>query len=532
MITVRDLLNDDAFLGHQLLGGGAGLDQVVRNAALVHTGHDLSRVPPSSVAIMDVADQKGVSSQHLVEAFTRRLHGRGGRLLVIVGRLEAVSRSTVRLADRFSLPVVAVRPESVPGSAHALTARVLGLVQNPDTLYARAVASVAPKLAKAGTIDRILGVITEALKGTAALVTADGRIMAGMVRWTPPEEATRHPSVVSERYADHVMASCPVPWTDHQLWLLSEVPNGGPAWQEAARAVLQVAAPAVAAWVARDRLQAERERGRLTGLLSELLQVEQTNQIPGHVAARAGRAGIVLDGWHVGVHLTWLTPVDDTAAYMELTPQLTSALAEHGFGVPLFERVDGWSSWVTIPERPSYPETTAIAARLRTAVEWFNTTYVDHQAYVPLVGGVGRPATGPAAIAGTLAQAQQAAMVAGSDGPGSVESISELGPERLLLAWFRDESFQAHARSLLEPVLAAPDSLALLETLEAYLACGSSPTETARRLDLHRNTVALRIAAVERHLGASLADVDRLTLHLACRTVTAALRASRPTGAG
>ncbi|MFI6536691.1 helix-turn-helix domain-containing protein [Nonomuraea sp. NPDC050547] len=527
VITVRDLLNDAAFHGHQLLGGGSGLDQVVRNAALVHTGHDLSRVPPSSVAIMDVADQKGVSSQHLVESFTRRLHGRGGRLLVIVGRLETVSRSTVRLADRFSLPVVAVQPELVPVSAHALTARVLGLVQNPETLYARAVASVAPKLAKAGTIDRILGVITDALKGTAALVTADGRVMAGTVRWTPPEEATRHPSVVAERYADHVMASCPVPWTDHQLWLLSEVTNGGPAWQEAARAVLQVAAPAVSAWVARDRLQAERERVRLTGLLSELLQLEQAAQIPGHVASRASRAGIVLDGWHIGVHLTWMSPVDDTAAYMELTPQLTSTLAEHGFGVPLFERVDGWSSWVSCHERPSYAEASAIAERVRTAVAWFNATYEDHQAYVPLVGGVGQPTTGPAAIASTLAQAQQAARVAGSDQPGAVESISELGPERLLLAWFRDESFQAHARSLLAPVLAAPDSVALLETLEEFLTCGSSPTETARRLDLHRNTVTQRIAAVERHLGASLTDVDRLSLHLACRSVTAGWRAGR-----
>ncbi|TMR92565.1 PucR family transcriptional regulator [Nonomuraea basaltis] len=517
IITVRDLLNDQACEDHHLLGGAAGLDHVVRNVALVHTGTDLSRVPPSSVAVVDISDQRGVSSQHLVEVFCRRLHGRGGRMLMIVGYLESITQSTIRLADRFSLPVVAVRPTAIPGSAPALAARMLGLVQNPELLYARAATNAVAKLATADTVDRILAIVSDTLRGTSALVNVDGRVAAGELRWTTPEEATRHPSVTAERFIDHVRASCPVPWTDHQLWLVAEVAHGGPMWQDAARATLQTAALSAAAWVARDRLGRERDRARLSALLAELLQLEHASSIPEHLARRAARAGIVLDGWHVGFHIAGMYQTGDTAMFMELTPQLTSALTEEGFDIPLFERADGWSSWVTTHQRLPQQGIDEVAERLRHALSWYNATYAEHRGYTPLVAGLGQPSTGPNAIAATLGQAQHAALASKGEA-GTVESIDDVGPARLLSIWFRDEIFQTLARNLLAPLLAVPDSRALLTTLDMYLAT-RSPTETAKQMQLHRNTVHARISAVERLLGTSIASMDCLTLHLACRTV-------------
>ncbi|MEU4513137.1 helix-turn-helix domain-containing protein [Nonomuraea wenchangensis] len=521
MITVRDLLNDQVFAGHTVLGGAAGLDQVVRGAALVHTNADLSRVPAGAVAVMDIGDQAGVSSQHLVEVFCRRLQGRGGRMLVIVGHLEAVSMSTIRLADRFALPVVAIKPATVPGSAPAVTARVLALAHTPDILYARALATAAPRLATADTIERILSVVSATLNGRAALVSVDGRVVAGSLDKAQPATVVRHPSVMAERHTDYALAACPVSGTDHQVWLACEVEHGGPAWQDAARATLMVAAPAVAAWTTRERLAAERDRAQLANLLAELLQVDQaSSRIPEHVASRAARAGITLDGWHVGVHFTWLDAhPGETTAYAETTTALRVALAREGFDVPIFDRADGWSWWTTSYAEPSQNDIEQLLSRLRHGLAHYNTAGAEHGHHLPLVAGVGQPAIGPKAIAATLTQAQQAAMAAAKTEPSAVEWIDDIGPERLLANWFSEPTFLEYSRQVLAPVLSAPDSATLLETLEGFLACGSSPTDTARRMSLHRNTVTQRISVVERLLGGPLATMDRLTLHLACRSL-------------
>jgi len=57
-------------------------------------------------------------------------------------------------------------------------------------------------------------------------------------------------------------------------------------------------------------------------------------------------------------------------------------------------------------------------------------------------------------------------------------------------------------------------------TLGAYLDSESSLAATAAVLGVHRNTVAQRVARIERLLGVSLSDPEqRLALQLACRAV-------------
>jgi sugar diacid utilization regulator len=444
---------------------------------------------------------------------------------VVVGRLEAVSVSVVRLADRFGMPVVALKPAAASSSAHALAARILALVHTPELSYARALTLAAPKLATADSIDRILSVTSTVLNGSAALVTGDGTVTAGTLRHARPDSVIRHPAAVVEFFPDYVLASCPVYGSDHTLWLACEAEHGGPVWQDAARATLQVAAPAVAAWLARDRLKAERDARLLNNLLTELLQLDRAPHVPDHVIARATRAGIALDGWHTGIHLTWLTdPPGETEAYADTTAQLTSILAEEGLREPVFQRADGWSLWITQTMRPSADEVNRLLARVRHAVSAYNAQHSHHPPHVPLVGGIGHPAIGPRAIAATLAQARQAALAAARDQPGAVESIDHLGPDRHLATWYGEPAFVEHARQILNPILVAPDAEALLDTLTVYLDTGSSPTETASRMHMHRNTIRQRIATIEHLLAAPLTSMDRLTLHLACRAVKAAGR--------
>src|SRR5262249_44647401 len=61
----------------------------------------------------------------------------------------------------------------------------------------------------------------------------------------------------------------------------------------------------------------------------------------------------------------------------------------------------------------------------------------------------------------------------------------------------------------------------IAETLAAYLAEGSSPARAAKRLGIHENTVANRIAKAEQQLGYPI-EGRRLELALALRMRTAA----------
>jgi DNA-binding PucR family transcriptional regulator len=65
----------------------------------------------------------------------------------------------------------------------------------------------------------------------------------------------------------------------------------------------------------------------------------------------------------------------------------------------------------------------------------------------------------------------------------------------------------------------------IAETLAAYFAEGSSPARTAKRLGIHENTVANRIAKAETMLGYPI-ERRRLELALALRMRAAAQRLS------
>ena len=58
----------------------------------------------------------------------------------------------------------------------------------------------------------------------------------------------------------------------------------------------------------------------------------------------------------------------------------------------------------------------------------------------------------------------------------------------------------------------------LLRTLDAYIACGGSPLDTAQRLHAHRNTVLYRLDRIAELLGVDVRHPEqRLLFHLALR---------------
>ncbi|MFI6485872.1 helix-turn-helix domain-containing protein [Nonomuraea sp. NPDC050663] len=528
MITARDLLNHPALAGHVVVGGESGLDATLRTAALVHDNTDLTNLPGGAAAVIDVSTRSGLASQHLIEVFVRRLHSRGGRLLIVVGHRQVVAPSIVRLANQLALPVVMLPEQPHASSAPALAATVLALIHEPAVALSRAVITASAKLAVGTSIGRALAVVSDALNGRAALVARDSGIVEGELRLVPVKDVMLQPAIATDRGEGYVWAALPLFVGRRTFWLAAEAVNGGPVWHETARAVLPLAAQALTVQLLTRRLEAEHDQQVLNALFHELLYLKEGSRIPAHVAEQASDAGIPLDGWHLGVHFTWPTRREptqmdswirqmDSWISAEISTHLQSVLHRQKIDRPLFTRGDGWSYWATYSAQPTDREEIELLQRVKATVKEFNTDYPTHS----LVAGVGNPGVGPHSIAVSLGQARQAAMAAAMRSAGTVETMDAIGPQRLLSTWHTDPAFRDHARYLLEPILHHPEAELLLTTLVSYLDHGSSYTRAGVALGAHRNTVKARVTTAESLLGGSLDHSDRLTLHLACRVLAA-----------
>ena len=102
--------------------------------------------------------------------------------------------------------------------------------------------------------------------------------------------------------------------------------------------------------------------------------------------------------------------------------------------------------------------------------------------------------------------------------PGGYIDVRDLGLTALLLEAGTPEALRGFAGRLLDPVVDhdARRGGDLLKTLTSWLGSGCSTPETAARLVVHPNTVAYRLAKVERLTGRNLRRPDvRMELHLA-----------------
>src|SRR5205823_1096911 len=114
--------------------------------------------------------------------------------------------------------------------------------------------------------------------------------------------------------------------------------------------------------------------------------------------------------------------------------------------------------------------------------------------------GIGRERHGVDGVRASFREAEQALSLARRlPGLGSVVGFNQLGLHRLLLAMSsHSELRDFHDRVLGKLVEYERDNRAgLLQTLDAYFACNASPTDTAQRLGLHRNTVIYRLRRIE-----------------------------------
>ncbi len=223
---------------------------------------------------------------------------------------------------------------------------------------------------------------------------------------------------------------------------------------------------------------------------------------------------------------TWRTPgygrrrgdhatVAEGISWTHLSGDLRTALSSTGFGVLLG------------------PRDADVLILLAIGPREFDAALAEHVAHL-FHGALDRHGLGPdeAALAiggpaGTWAAAGQALRrVRRSAGAATGLPVARWHDARRpgvadLLHDLRDTpELDAFVEEQLAPLLGDGNTRTrvLLETLEAYLACGGRKAEAARALHLERQSLYLRLRRIEELLGVSLDDEDVvLGLHLAVR---------------
>ncbi|MFC4950446.1 PucR family transcriptional regulator [Pseudonocardia sp. GCM10023141] len=498
-VTVRRLLALPAWSDAvEVLAGAAGVERAVSRLRPVL---DLGRDHTVGAAELTVVAQPLAAADWRVDTLLRRVADAGGAGVLLAGRPLVASRL---LADRISVPLLV----TAAGPLDLLVAARL-LLAAPDLDRAELVLATHAELAeRLRPPEEIATVLRGLLRAPVALLDGHGEQLAG----DPVAAAT-------VRIDEPVPQRSPVPGgtllahpvllpraARPALWLVTEIRDVRAAWADTVPPALAIAASAAQRWLLVHRLESERDARYRAALLGDVLRL--AGEPTADLRRRATDAGWRLGGWHVGIRIGAAVGTDIVGR----EPDVLRVLQAAGVDAVLVGHGDGWTGWTTFDAEPSADRIRALATHLRTAHRELRRTLAAHM-------GVGRPHPQPDGLAGTVAEATDAARLAAArPETGHFLHVDQLGMAQLLLEWTRTDTFEPAARTLLAPLLGETGDL--VRTLATYLDAESSLAETAAVLGVHRNTVAARVARIERLLDIDLGRTDnRLALQLACRAV-------------
>ncbi|TYB66737.1 PucR family transcriptional regulator [Nonomuraea sp. PA05] len=532
MISVRRLLALPEWSGGvRVLAGAAGLDAPVR---VVRPVADPGAVHDVAADELIIVAGSPPSAGWRVDALLRRVVDAGGAGVVIpagaagagagagagtskasaagagAGTSKAgaseVSRATLLLADRLGLPLLG----STGADPLDLVVAARLLLAEPEIDRARLVLAAHRTFDdRTSPPEDVVHRLGDLLEVPVALLDDRGRPLAGEISEPAAVRvdefvAQRVPLPDGELLAHPVLLPHPA---RPALWLVAELRGTAAARAGIVPPALAVASAAVQRWLLAHRVELERDARARTALLGDLLRLD--GEPSAQLRRRVADAGWQLGGWHVGLRIGAVPTLD----LVPWTAEISRVLRAEGVEAVVVEHDEGWTGWTTFGQEPTPARVRALAARLRAAHRKLRGSIADHM-------GVGRPHPWPEGLAGTVAEATDAARLAATrPEAGFFLQVDQLGMAQLLLEWTRTDTFEPAARALLAPLRDQPGDL--VRTLSTYLDAESSIAETAAVLGVHRNTVAARIDRIERLLGVDLGHRDeRLALHLACRTLT------------
>lgn len=509
-LTLRQLLAAGVLGECNVMAGARGLDGTVVDVAVTDR---CDRTTPISAGLLVILDASSLApNSYALDVALRAVRDGGGAGLVAVNAVAAPGLATRRLADRFETVLIEARARDVLATAAA--ARELLL--QPTVHQAAMVSKLLSGLMDVKTVPDTLTLVADVLGRPCSLVEATGAIVAGpdvaIEASALRQRAFSSPRVGGEAAPGMTCPVIVVPGEPARFWLVCVLEQGDEALIATGLELLGVASWAVGAHLVRDRLVMERDARHRLALLNEVVG---GGELPDEtVLAQMATAGWSAAGWVKAFHVE-VSGAVDAAWVLVNTDTLGELLRDCGIEGPLIERTDGWSGWVSSRSEPPVEEYRAMTRRLRDAIEQLTQGAAEVMAY----GGVGRPSTGLPGLRASLTDARQAATLAGAGGRRvAVRHIDELGIQRIMLGWYGSADFGRVVDAFLAPLEVTDADETLLRTLEAYLDCQSSATNTAAMLGVHRNTVMKRIDRISEALHVNLADPDqRLALQLVMR---------------
>ncbi|GGO95127.1 PucR family transcriptional regulator [Wenjunlia tyrosinilytica] len=476
------------------------LERPVSGVSLISELEKARQCEPDTVLVVHPTAALGIWA---LESALRFAWERNASCLVAPSGI-AVTGSTQQLAERLRMPLFVVSDPAK--SALELAAAIA----DTEAARARMTTRCAVLFSERENMRDIVGVINTEVPGvTAALLTADGHVLAG--RSTVGRDQRN-----ANGDGHRVEVPVPGPGGRPLGTLVARLSTWSPAWAETVETILRLARAPLAASIAGAQLALSHRAVKDRLLLETLLRDEHAAPEADGAAPRppspadegvsaeriAREAGWRIDGSHVAV---FLRPGRlDEPGRESATTGVIASWQDAFPRTDLIPYEQGWVAWFT--DNAAEPRDVADLVRHRL---------LSSRIPLPLSVGVGQPGEGMSGLRRSVAEAALAAAVAVRAGGGTIELYAELGP-RAVLACLPVGEIADAARILLAELIADPKADVLISTLAAFLDCACSTGQAAARLGLHRNTMLGRMERI-RSRGVDLeAPEHRLALHIAC----------------
>jgi sugar diacid utilization regulator len=488
---------------------------------------------PALASVLERVDNgdatRTVSGVRLVEELDRIGAVPSGTLVVLT---EAASRDTAGYRFDMALRVAAAGGvagvvvtdpalEELTATAAAICERAHLAVFRARTSCDLADLAIALDRELAGASDAALARIAAAFAALRAAEAA-GAGRDGLVAAVAEALGT----VVEYREALGDELNAPVIVRGQREGFLAAASLPGRSGKAATELLLYAGAAAVARAIEAARHAEELPARSRAELVAELLQS------PSHrtddLRERARSLGLPIDGWHLVVHVEFdnlLAVADESepTAY-ELAETLTRvALETVRAAGGLWHPVRMGRALLLVHMERSDPGPRA-GATAQTLAHRVLGRLSRGAPDLVVFCGIGGVHPGPSGLAASAAEARSAVAAARTTGRRNTPvGFDTVGLRRMLIEWYSSDTAREAVETLLAPLdrLGARKRDKAVRTLNAYLDNQGSLSQTARALNLHRNSVAYRIQRIFEMLEANPDDPDeRLILQLACRART------------
>jgi PucR family transcriptional regulator, purine catabolism regulatory protein len=518
-LSVRQLLALGQLPNYRVVAGSSGLNTSVHSVVAGSTIRALSDIARGGLVVF-------TGSQLPLDDSSADLAIRYGASVGIAGLITSppphpIALSTMRLADKFQLPLIVTSPLDQA----ALVTSLGSDVRAPEIAGAQRVAAVLRRLTPSSSdAATVMGVLRSELRTPLAILDAEGRPVDGdrepnwrhLLSTSVEVLGASHPTprVLDTDCGDQIVLH-PVLLPPSQragLWFAALVQTDLAAVLEPVRQCLTIGAWGFTTHLATRSLITEVQGRQRALLLAEIL--ENPDSLTRQTVERAMVLGWRLSGWHTVVHVTSAVK-PPPATHTGLSSDLEAALSDAGLPASIVERPDGWAFWVTDEVASDKAGQDLLAKKLRTALLSVES---EHDG-LRLSAGLGLPAQGATGLASSLRDACKASMLARSrESNAAVERTDTVGLRRMLHVWYSYTPARDLAAEVLQPLRDCDPGGQLIRTLACFLDHESSIATTAAVLGVHRNTVLHRMAKIREALGVDLSDPnDRLAAHLATR---------------